>query len=82
MVDLVHLHVAESVQRLGREPTSADDIVVMISDVLCDYLSPDSGVSSREAIGRLLAIIETPLALEIYEREMERRHPRDVDRWH
>jgi len=67
---------------LGHQPTSADDIVVLVSDVLYECLPPDSGVSPTEALDRLLAIIETPLALEIYERELERRQPRDASRWH
>lgn len=81
MVDL--RRAAEAAEhRLGRQPVTADDIVVMISDALYEYLPPDSGIAAEEAIGSLLAIIETPLALEIYEREMERRQPRDADRWH
>ncbi|RYE49820.1 MAG: hypothetical protein EOP24_00845 [Hyphomicrobiales bacterium] len=68
--------------RLGREPTSADDIVVMISDVLYDYLQVHGDIKSEEAIGRLLEILVSPLAIEIYENEMARRQPRDVDRWH
>lgn len=81
MVDL--RRAAEAAEhRLGRQPVTADDTVAMISDVLYGYLPPDSGVSVKEAIGRLVAIIETPLALEMYEREMQRRQPRDADRWH
>jgi len=74
--------LSEVEAKLGRQPVSADDIVVMVSGVLYDYLPTDSGVSGEETIKRLLAIIESPLALEIYEQEMQRRNPRDVDRWH
>jgi len=81
MVDLKR-HVEAAEQLLGRQPTTADDVVVMLSDVLYGYLPPDSDLSPQEVISALLAIIETPLALEIYEREMERRQPRDADRWH
>ena len=73
---------SETEAKLGRQPISADDIVVMVSDVLYEYLPPDSGISREETINRLLEIIESPLALEIYEQEMQRRNPRDVDRWH
>lgn len=73
---------SEAEAKLGRQPISADDIVVMVSDVLYEYLPPDSGISREETINRLLEIIESPLALEIYEQEMQRRNPRDVDRWH
>lgn len=82
MVDLNRQPTSAAEERLGHLPVNADDIVVMISDVLYEYLPPDSGVSEREALGEVLAILETPLALEIYEREMERRHPRDASRWH
>ncbi len=82
MVELNRHAAAEAEHRLVRQPVNADDIVVMVSDVIYGYLPPDSGVSPQEAISRLLAILETPLALEIYEREMERRHPRDASRWH
>ena len=75
-------HYTEAERRLGHPPVNADDIVVMVSDVLYDYLPPEGGISRKEAIDRLLEIIESPLALEIYEREMQRRNPRDVDRWH
>lgn len=75
-------HLSEAEARLGRQPVSADDIVVMISDVLYEYVPPDSGINREETINRLLEIIESPLALEIYEQEMQRRNPRDVDRWH
>lgn len=77
-----HHRYSEAEAKLGRRPISADDIVVMISDVLYEYLPPDSGISREETINRLLEIIESPLALEIYEQEMQRRNPRDVDRWH
>ena len=73
---------SEAEAKLGRQPISADDIVVMVSDVLYEYLPPDSGISREETINRLLEIVESPLALEIYEQEMQRRNPRDVSRWH
>lgn len=70
------------IERLGRSLTSADDIVVMITDVLYEYLPPDSGVTAKEAIDRVLAVLESPIAIEIYDREMARRQPRDADTWH
>ena len=73
---------SEAEAKLGRQPLSAEDIVVMVSDVLYEYLPPDSGISQREALSRLLEIVESPLGIEIYEQEMQRRNPRDVDRWH
>jgi len=81
MVETPHFY-REAEQRLGRPPVSADDIVVMVSDVLYDYLPQGGGTGRDEAILRLREIIESPLALEIYEQEMQRRNPRDVDRWH
>ena len=80
MPDIERFTEAEA--KLGRHPVSADDIVVMISDALYEYLPPDSGISRQETINRLLEIIESPLAIEIYEQEMQRRNPRDADSWH
>lgn len=45
------------------------------------YLPPNSPLSPREAPTRLRAIVESPLAVEIYERELERRNLRDASRW-
>jgi hypothetical protein len=73
----MHRYLIKAKEKLGHEPASADDIVVMVSDVLYD-----AEISTREALERLLAIIESPMALEIYENEMQRRNPRDADRWH
>jgi len=56
---------------------TARDVVVQIADVL-DAPAP----SPQELISRLLAVVESPLAIEVYDREMERRKPRDADRWH
>jgi hypothetical protein len=78
----MHRYLPEAEKKLGRQPVRADDIVMMVSDVLYDYLPPDSGISSEEALGRLLEIIESPMALEIYENEMQRRNPRGAGRWH
>jgi len=111
---------------------TADEIVVRVSDILYDYLPPDSGIDPAGAvrdiaaivdgpsgvaayvedamepgrvdardvvvqlhdaleapslhpaqtISRLVGVIETPLAVEVYDREMQRREPRDADRWH
>ena len=72
---------SEAEAKLGRQPVSAEDIVVMVTDVLYEYLPPDSGISKREALSRLLEIVESPLGIEIYEQEMQRRNPRDADRW-
>ena len=35
-----------------------------------------------ELISGLLEVVDSPLALEVYDQEMERRRPRDADRWH
>lgn len=56
---------------------SADDVVAQIADVL-----DAPAMDPRELISRLLEVVDAPLALEVYDREMERRQPRDADRWH
>ena len=111
---------------------SADEIVVKVSDILYDYLPPDSGVEPvgavrevaaladgpagvaacvedamhpelvdardvvmqlhhaleaqslhpTQTIDRLLGVVESSLAVEVYDREMRWRQPRDVDSWH
>lgn len=70
------------VRHLDHEPVSAEDIIVTIADILYEYLPPDSGIEPKEAVSRVLEVIESPLAVEIYEQEMQRRNPRDADRWH
>src|SRR5690606_24872060 len=111
---------------------TADEIVVKVSDIIYDYLPPDSGIDPVDAvrdiaaivngpsgvtafledamhpgrvdardvvvqlhdalelpsvhpqqtISRLIAVVETPLAVEVYDREMQRREQRDADIWH
>ena len=56
---------------------TAEDVVSQIADVL-DASAPNS----QEMISRLLEVVDSPLALEVYDQEMERRRPRDADRWH
>ena len=59
------------------EMTNAADVVVRLAQVL-DAGAPDA----KEMVSRLLEVVESPLAVEVYDREMERRRPRDADRWH
>lgn len=78
-----HGHYLEAaLQRLGRNPTSADDIVVMITDLVYDALPPDSDISRHELLSRMLEVVESPLGMQIYENEMARRNPREADKWH
>lgn len=77
----LHGYLPNARERLGHEPVSPDDIVVMISDVLYKQLRGGE-ISLQEAIYRVFEILESPLALQIYENEMQRRNPRDADRWH
>jgi hypothetical protein len=59
------------------EMTNAAVVVVRLAQVL-DAGAPDA----KEMVSRLLEVVESPLAVEVYDREMERRRPRDADRWH
>ena len=59
------------------EMTNAADVVVSLVDVL-DRPAPHP----KELVSRLLEVVESPLAVEVYDREVERRRPRDADRWH
>lgn len=77
----LHGYLTKARERLGHEPVSPDDIVVMISDVLYEQLRGGE-ISLQEAINRVFEILESPLALEIYQNEMQRRNPRDADSWH
>lgn len=72
-----HRYLPEAEQRLGRQPTSSDDVVVMVSDVIYD-----TSLEPEEALARITEILEGPFALEVYENEMQRREPRDANRWH
>lgn len=56
--------------------TDANDVVVQLVDVL-DRPAPHP----KELVSRLLEVIESPLAVEVYDREMQRRQPRDADHW-
>lgn len=56
---------------------SPEDVVLQLADVL-EAPAPDP----RELIGRLIEVVDSPLALKVYDREMARRQPRDADRWH
>ena len=67
---------------LERMPASADDVVVMVADILYEYLPEASGISPKEALSRVLEVLETPVAIEIIENELKRRQPRDADQWH
>jgi hypothetical protein len=57
--------------------TNAADVVVRLAQVL-DAGAPDA----KEMVSRLREVVESPLAVEVYDREMERRRPRDAARWH
>lgn len=59
------------------EMTNSADVVVKLIEVL-DAEATDA----KEMVSRLLEVVESPLAVEVYDREMERRRPRDADRWH
>jgi len=43
------------------DPVSAEDIVVMIVDILYEYLPPGSGIEPKEAVSRVLEVIKSPL---------------------
>lgn len=59
------------------ERVDARDVVVQLHDALeAPSLHP------AQTIDRLLGVIESPLAVEVYDRQMHRREPRDADRWH
>jgi hypothetical protein len=57
--------------------TNAADVVVKLIEVL-----DADATHAKEMVSRLLEVVESPLAVEVYDREMERRRPRDADRWH
>ncbi|MGN6486292.1 MAG: hypothetical protein ACTHLT_00545 [Devosia sp.] len=55
----------------------ARDVVVQLHDAL-----EMASIDPRQTISRLVEVMETPLAVEVYDREMQRREPRDADTWH
>ena len=59
------------------EMTNAADVVVKLIEVL-----DADATHAKEMVSRLLEVVESPLAVEVYDREMERRRPRDADSWH
>lgn len=59
---------------LGKfEPTSCESVVAAAQDILAHYLDPDSGVTDRECIAELLALLDGPVAVEITENTDARR---------
>lgn len=59
---------------LGKfEPTSCESVVTQAQDILAQYLDPRSGLSDRECIGQLLALLDGPVAVEIAENTDARR---------
>lgn len=71
----VQAHLTDALE--PAEMTNAADVVVALSQVL-DAGAPDA----REMVSRMLEVVERPLAVEVYDRAMERRRPRDVGQWH
>ena len=55
-------HYTEAERRLGHLPVNADDIVVMVSDVLYDYLPPEGGICGKEAIDPIVAVLHNAVA--------------------
>lgn len=56
---------------------NANDVVVQLHDALAP-----PAMHAAQTISRLLEVMESPLAVEVYDREMRRREPRDADSWH
>lgn len=59
------------------DEVDARDVVVQLHEALA---APR--FHPLQTIDRLLAVLESPLAVEVYDREMQRRQPRDADAWH
>lgn len=59
------------------EMTNAADIVVQLVDAL-EAPAPNA----ETMVSRVRAVMESPLALEVYDREMQRRQTREVERRH
>jgi hypothetical protein len=54
-------------------PTSAEEIIVRVQEILAAYSEPRNGISDRDVINRLLEVLDGPAALEIYENVIARR---------
>ena len=59
------------------EMTNSADVVVQLVDVL-----EADGPNAEDLLGRLREVMESPLALEAYEQEMQRRQSRETERRH
>lgn len=53
--------------------TSAEEIIVQAQEILAAYMVPNSGVSDRDCLNRLLDVLDGPEAIEIYENVCARR---------
>lgn len=61
-------------------PETAEAMVVAAIEIIAKHLPP-GGITEHEAMNDLIELFDGDRALEIYEAEMNRRNPRDVDSW-
>ncbi len=54
-------------------PTSAEEIIVEAQEILATYLDPEGDQSARKTLDRLLELLDSPEAFEIYDNVMSRR---------
>jgi hypothetical protein len=54
-------------------PTSAETIIVEAQRILARYLPPDSTMTAEQCISELLAVLDGPEAVEIFENVEARR---------
>lgn len=59
---------------------TAEALVIEAIEIIAKYLPP-GGITEHEAMNELIELFDGDKALEIYEAEMNRRDPRDVDGW-
>jgi len=58
------------------EVVDANDVVVRLHEALAL-----PAIHPAQVVSRLLEVMESPLAVEVCDREMRRREPRDADHW-
>ncbi|MDB5539008.1 MAG: hypothetical protein JWQ89_735 [Devosia sp.] len=68
-------HVRNATETPGTQfrPTSAEEIIVRMHEILGSYLAPDTGQTPAATLQQIIDVLDGPEAIEIYENVTARR---------